>query len=177
MSVFSFGSNSTISPAFIMLSTFLLCGGVIGCFSAGFVPDLSELGATIIAPQNNFLSCFFDAIKYNLLVILCIKHLGFLVPIIVSLRGFLLSFSVSTIYANSDVLAGSSIFFESILNSFVTVPCFLIISTICLKLFVIKKSLNSRKSRKKARIEGSYFAIFALLTLNFLWNLICAYIF
>lgn len=177
MPVFSFGSNSTVSPTFVMLSTFLLCGAVIGYFSASFVPDFSDLQIAVNVSTNTIFSCIIDALKYNLIIFFCIKYLGFLIPIIVTFRGYLLAFSVSTIYANSDVLSGSPLFFHSILNSVISVPCFLIISTICLKIYLSRRSLSAKKSRKKTQIDGSYFAIFSLVLVNFLWNLFCTYIF
>lgn len=171
----NFYNNS--SPIFTILATFLMCGAVIGSFSSVYVPSLNTLGVDYEIYPKSILTCLFDALKYNLILLIFSRFLGFLMPIYVLVRGYLLSFSISVVYANSGGFFDKSLLYESVFHNFFAVPCFLIIATSCFDIYISQKKTNARNFRKNRALKTHYRIIFILITLNLAWNFLCMSIF
>ncbi|MFI3226700.1 MAG: hypothetical protein R3Y09_04725 [Clostridia bacterium] len=172
-------SSNLSSPIFMILATFFMCGAIVGAFSSLYTPDFEVLGYEYqVYPKTVFL-CFVDAVKFNFLLIIFSRFLGFLIPIYVLARGYLLSFSISVIYSNSGGFFDKSLLFESISYDFFAIPCFLIIATICFNMYGKSKSRgkSGRKTRRYSTQNYNYSTVFALIMLNFGWNIVCMSIF
>ncbi|MFI3114574.1 MAG: hypothetical protein R3Y12_00360 [Clostridia bacterium] len=159
------------SPLFMIIATFFMCGAVFGAFSSSFVPNFSIF--TYEYQTKTLVFCFFDAVKYNICLIFFSRFLGFLLPLFVMFRGYLLSFSIGVLYANSAGFFDKSVLIESISYNFFAIPCFLIISTVCFETFLLNR-------KKKHRVRGNsskYKSILLLILINFGWNIACMSIF
>lgn len=158
-------------PFFYFTFTFLLCGSVIGALSGSYVTMLDVSSGILLPSSNIFLIALWDVLKFNLPNIILGKVFGFLIPVIILIRGFILSFAFSAIYYNTQNIFDTTVIIQSFLNNLIAIPCFLIISSCSLDSF-FKKS----KNRRKGIIQGNSIILICIL-LNFLWNLFCQIIF
>ena len=170
-------NNEISTPSFAFLVTFLLCGCVIGAFTGSYVPSSEMNNLMLDNSSNTFVIAIMNALKYNIFALILGRFFGFAIPLLVFTRGYFLSFSVSAIYSSSENFFDSQIIIESFINNIVAIPCFLIISSICLNIFINTIYLKAKKARAKARLENSYFLIILCLAVNILWNLFCNFIF
>lgn len=171
-----FSSHTMESPVFIVLSTFLLCGAIVGVFSGSYSTVFDGLNLQSTFDKKTSLMCIFDVFKYNLPVLFFMKYAGFLIPIIVFIRGYILSLCISIIYTNPIVFTQNSLFLTSVLINIVAIPCFLTISTICINTYYTKKTLSRKKSRLKSKFNSNIQTLFILLIFNILWNMFVNYI-
>lgn len=162
-----------LTPNFIFLLTFLLSGCVIGAFSGAYVTKIDISGGILLTNTNIFLVSLIDALKYNLIIILICKYLGFLIPVLVFIRGYILTFSITAILHNSESFFENTVIFSSFFNNLVSIPCFLIISTLCIGIFINRLQLNNKNAKKKASLDNSYFAIILCVFINFIWCFLC----
>lgn len=135
-------SGENISRAGLLLCGILFfCGTIAGTITAGVINDGTKLGTyfssymtfflTGNTVKRDFFSAVFDAYKYNILSLaLGFSVVGvFFIPVLSALRGFFLTFSISTVVR---VLGGNGILLALAifgLNTLFTIPCFLILST------------------------------------------------
>lgn len=159
------------SPIFTILSTFLMCGAVIGTFSSINIANLEALGVKYQIYPINAWYCVIDALKYNIFLIVLSKFCGFLIPIFVLMRGFMLAFSISVVYQNSNAYFDKSMLVESMLSNFFEIPSFLIIATICFSIYMTRKGFKAKKSRIRGQLLENYRVIFVLILLNIGWNI------
>ena len=168
-----FLSYDLSSPTFIILSTFLLCGSVIGAFWGSNLELINSSKILLDTPNQSILNCFINALKYNLIALFLSRFAGFLIPFFVLIRGYLLSFSISLLYNNSISFLDKSVLIDSVFENIVAIPCFLIICSACLNLYFNNRSLNKKRARMKANIDGSYVTIIFMMILNIVWNIFC----
>lgn len=158
---------------FIILTTFLMCGSVIGAFCGVYVENF-EIANTF---DKNFMYYIFQLLKYNILVILLTKKLGFLIPVVVIFRGFILAFSLSALYSQTTDFLYTTIIIESLVNDLISLPCFIIISTVCLNIYFNNKMYTKSKSKLRAEFDNNYAHILLFLVFNVAWNSFCGFIF
>lgn len=132
-------SSRTNAVAFIICAAFFLCGCIAGTFAAGTVEEgsslydyLSEYLEIAQSGQINteFLTVFVGCVKYHAAAIIFgFSLLGIVsIPLLSMVRGFFLTFSISSVvrvFGGQGVLLSLSVFGVS---SFLTLPCFLILS-------------------------------------------------
>lgn len=164
-------------PASIALMTAVfLCGVVAGCVTAATVDTssgqtLSEYitsyleGMTPVHEYGSlFLSTLFNYLKYPVLSFLFgFTALGVLcVPAVVCVRGFFLSFSVTTVirmFGYKGLLVALSMFGFS---SFITISCLLIISAfaMCAAISFLRFMLNKKRYVIGSILPVGYFTVF-----------------
>lgn len=164
---------------------FLLCGIAAGCiFSCysdvsenSFILSNASLSEIIAngAGDYSFRQAYFNLIKYPAIIFLLgFTALGFFaVPAAVFIKGFFMSFSISSVMR----LLGSKGFFLSVamfgLQTFISIPCILLAAALALemsKLFsgVLRSSKGSFPTKNTRVIPYiSTFAILAVLLLLF----------
>ena len=137
-----------------------LCGCIIGTIAAGFVGDGTKLNEYISGYLSLFLSgtsaklslftAITDNLKYHLFsIFLGFSILGiFCIPLLSAVRGFFLSFTVSTIIrllGSKGILLVLSIFG---VNTLITIPCFFVlsVSAFSASLYLLRLSKNVKSA-------------------------------
>ncbi len=174
-------SISSLNLAIMVI--FLLCGGVAGCIfalSAKHSPDLLSFQCDIVSVVKNevdaysFWSTYFNLAKYPCIIfLLSFTVFGYaVIPIIISLKSFFLTFSISTVLQ----LYGVKRFFLSVsmfgIQTFLSIPTLLLIAALgveiskCFSIFLKNRKGNpSIKDKLIARYVIVFIALLFLLLL------------
>ena len=170
-------SKNTCTLSLGVMIIFLLCGGVAGClfavsahYSANFISFQNDIVSVIKngADTYSFWNTYLNLTKYPIIVFfLSFTVFGYaVIPIIVSLKSFFLTFSISTIlqlYGTKSFLLSVSIFG---IQTFISIPVLLLMATLGVE---ISKSfsafLKNRKGNmvKKDKTIVKYVIVFMIL--------------
>lgn len=163
--------GGAVLPASAVISAFFLCGAVVGCAAASYMSadalaqSLSPLAA-YIAPDTSgaqplsVLSVFFNTYKYPAAAFLLgFTALGvFLVPSLTALRGFFLSFAVTSVarlFGGNGILLNISIFG---LVNVLSLPCLIVLASQSLiSSFAMASMISGRGGRPFPVFPKGYF--------------------
>lgn len=171
-------SKSTGSLSMALMVIFLLCGGIAGCIFSLSAQQSSELlffQSDIVSLAKNevtvfsFWSTYFNLTKYLFIIfLLSFTVFGYIIiPIIVSLKSFFLTFSISTVLQ----LYGIKCFFLSMsmfgIQAFLSIPTLLLTAASgveiskCFSVFL--KNPNGNNTNKNKLILKYVIVFFTLM--------------
>ena len=164
---------------FSVMVIFLLCGGVAGCILALYAPHTPDSiffrSDIVSAVQNeidaySFWSTYFNLIKYPFVIfLLSFTIFGYaLIPLMISLKSFFLTFSISTIlqlYGTKRLFLPLSLFG---IQTFLSIPALLLIATFGVEVSKgFSCSLKSEKGKFNKKDKSIFKYVLLFFTLMF----------